>query len=160
MRVIMATHGTQGDVQPLLALALELSRRGHEAVLAAPPNYQARAEALGVRFRSLGPHVEHQRFSDAYSPLAGIPDPAEQVRSTVGMLEASAPQMFEELLAECRTADVLLSFPYQIAGAMVRDTLDLPYVSIHFSPFGTGNKKLAAATAPIINRIRGRAGLA
>lgn len=156
----MATHGTMGDVQPLLALAGELAQRGHEAVLAAPPNYAARAASLGVRFRSLGPHVEHQRFSDAFSPLAGIPDPAEQVRSTVGMLEDSAPRMFEELRDECRHADVLLSFPYQIAGTLVRDSLDLPYVSIHFSPFGTGNKKMAATTAPIINRIRGRFGLA
>lgn len=156
----MGTHGTTGDVQPLLALARGLEAKGHEAVLAAPPNFAPRAAKVGVRFRALGPHVDHEKFSAAFAPLAGMAASAEQVESTVGMLEDTAPQMYEELLDECRTADILVSFPYQIAGTMVRDSLDIRYVSIHFSPFGTGNKKMAATTAPIVNRARARAGLA
>jgi sterol 3beta-glucosyltransferase len=159
MRIVLATHGTTGDVQPLLALARALESRGHQAVLAAPPNFAARAARVGVRFRSLGPAVEEERFSAAFSPLAGIADPAAQVGSTVGMLEDSGLQMYEELAAECRGADLLVSFPYQIAGTMVRDSLGIPYASIHFSPFGIGNKRLAATTAPVVNRIRSRAGL-
>jgi UDP:flavonoid glycosyltransferase YjiC (YdhE family) len=159
VRVILATHGTTGDVQPLLALALALEERGHEAVLAAPPNFAPRADALNVRFRGLGPEVERERFHAAFSPLATMADPAEQARSTVGMLEETAQQMYEDLLAECRTADVLVNFPFQIAGTMVRDSLDIRFASIHFSPFGTGNKRLAVTTAPIVNRARSRAGL-
>ena len=128
-------------------------------MLAAPPNFAPRAARVGVRFRSLGPAVEQERFSAAFSPLAGISDPAAQVASTVGMLEDSGLQMYEELAAECRSADLLVSFPYQIAGTMVRDRLGIPYASIHFSPFGIGNKRLAATTAPVVNRIRSRAGL-
>jgi sterol 3beta-glucosyltransferase len=159
MRIVMATHGTTGDVQPLLALARALEQRGHTAVLAAPPNYRTRAAQVGVAFRALGPDVSHDRFNAAFAPLAGVSDLAEQVRSTVGMLEDSGEQMFEELLDECRTADLLISFPYQFAGTMVRDKTRMRFASIHFHPFGTGNKRLAAASGPIVNRVRERVGL-
>ena len=39
MRALLVTHGTRGDVQPFLALAVALRKRGHEVVLTAPESY-------------------------------------------------------------------------------------------------------------------------
>jgi vancomycin aglycone glucosyltransferase len=41
MRVLLSTIGSRGDVQPLVALALELTALGHEARLCVPPDFQA-----------------------------------------------------------------------------------------------------------------------
>lgn len=38
MHFALMTHGTRGDVQPLVALAAELQRRGHTTVIASPTN--------------------------------------------------------------------------------------------------------------------------
>jgi len=38
MRVLLAPHGTRGDVQPALALAVVLRARGHDARFVAPSN--------------------------------------------------------------------------------------------------------------------------
>ena len=41
MKIVIATCGTRGDVQPLIALALALNQRGHKTLIAAPPEHEA-----------------------------------------------------------------------------------------------------------------------
>ncbi|MDN2499410.1 glycosyltransferase, partial [Nocardia nova] len=48
MRIAIPLTGTRGDVQPVLALGLELRRRGHDVVLGAPPNLVDFATAAGL----------------------------------------------------------------------------------------------------------------
>jgi len=40
MRVLLSTYGSRGDVEPLVALAVELQVRGVEAVVSAPPDQE------------------------------------------------------------------------------------------------------------------------
>ena len=54
MRVILATVGTRGDVQPMLALAQALTRRGHEAIVACPESFGAWVGSHGIEHRALG----------------------------------------------------------------------------------------------------------
>ena len=36
MRIVLSNIGTLGDINPLIAIALELKRRGHVPVMAVP----------------------------------------------------------------------------------------------------------------------------
>lgn len=54
MRALLVTHGTRGDVQPMLALAVALRDRGHEAVLAAPESFADAAGEYDIEFAPLG----------------------------------------------------------------------------------------------------------
>ncbi|MFE2752340.1 glycosyltransferase [Actinosynnema sp. NPDC059335] len=53
MRALLVTHGTRGDVQPLLALAVALRHAGHEVLLAAPRSTAAVAVEHDVEFAGL-----------------------------------------------------------------------------------------------------------
>ncbi len=46
MRVLLSSIGSRGDVQPLVALALELRALGHRARLCVAPNFQEWIEFL------------------------------------------------------------------------------------------------------------------
>ncbi|MEU4362312.1 nucleotide disphospho-sugar-binding domain-containing protein [Promicromonospora sp. NPDC023987] len=48
MRHVLALVGSRGDVQPALAVGLELRRRGHEVVTGVAPNLVPLAERLGL----------------------------------------------------------------------------------------------------------------
>jgi sterol 3beta-glucosyltransferase len=50
MKALLLTVGSQGDVQPFVALACRLRSAGHDAVLAAPAVYQGLAAASDVPF--------------------------------------------------------------------------------------------------------------
>jgi UDP:flavonoid glycosyltransferase YjiC (YdhE family) len=53
LRISIQTLGTRGDVQPYLALALGLMRRGHDVQLAAPAQFAGLVQANGVWFAPL-----------------------------------------------------------------------------------------------------------
>src|SRR5580698_7165736 len=55
MRIVFTTFGTLGDVNPLIALALEMRRRGHDPVLAVPEMFRGRIEPLGIGFHRIRP---------------------------------------------------------------------------------------------------------
>jgi aldehyde:ferredoxin oxidoreductase len=46
MKIVLATFGSRGDVQPMLALSLALRSAGHDVLLAAPPEKAEWAELL------------------------------------------------------------------------------------------------------------------
>ena len=54
LRIVLATIGSRGDVQPMLALAQTLVARGHHPVVAAPPNFETWVKSLGFEFAPLG----------------------------------------------------------------------------------------------------------
>jgi len=58
MKILMSTIGTRGDVQPLVALGLELMALGHSPGVCAPPNFKESVESLGIAFHPIGPDVK------------------------------------------------------------------------------------------------------
>ncbi|WP_246843269.1 glycosyltransferase [Allokutzneria sp. NRRL B-24872] len=79
MRALLVTHGTRGDVQPFLALAVALRSTGHDALLAAPGSFAAQARGNGVEFAALdeGPNrlmddpVVRESVGNGYRGLRG-----------------------------------------------------------------------------------------
>ncbi|MFD4327357.1 glycosyltransferase [Nocardioides sp. NPDC058538] len=53
MRVLLSTYGSRGDVEPLVALAVQLQRRGAEVRMCAPPDQ----EFVDLLEREGVPHV-------------------------------------------------------------------------------------------------------
>src|SRR4029077_18869926 len=54
MRALLTAVGTRGDVQPALALALELRKRGHAVRLCISPNFVDWARSLGLEAVPMG----------------------------------------------------------------------------------------------------------
>jgi len=67
MQIRFVAIGSHGDVLPILALAVELGRRGRDVALAAPAPFGAMAERAGVPFHGLG-------TQDAYDRVLRDPD--------------------------------------------------------------------------------------
>jgi vancomycin aglycone glucosyltransferase len=57
MRVLLSTIGSRGDVQPLVALALELRVLGQEVRLCVPPDFREWIEGLGLSVTPIGPEL-------------------------------------------------------------------------------------------------------
>ena len=160
MRAVISTYGTTGDVQPLLALSVELRRRGHSVRFGAPPAFGRCVRALGFDFVPLGPPINQNEFREVYGRAFLSSDPVQHVCRTLPLAIRDAPQMVSELANACDRADVLISLPYQVAGAIVSDLRQMPLVSVHLSPFGGHSKRFAAETAKQVNELRSSYGLA
>lgn len=159
MRIVIATYGTTGDVQPLLGLVLELKRRGHAVKLGAPPDFEKRAAKVGVDFVSLGVPIDPREMRDVYGRNCLNGDVVAHIQRTLPIVVRDTPQMIEDLKRACADADVLVSMPYQLAGQMVHELQGIPFASAHFSPFGGYSRRFAAEGARIINELRCSYGL-
>ena len=58
MRIILSNIGTFGDINPLIAIALELKRRGHVPVMAVPQVYERKIRPLGLEFHAIRPDID------------------------------------------------------------------------------------------------------
>ena len=54
MKIVLATFGSRGDVQPMLALTLALKSAGHDVLFAGPPEKATWAAQLGAPFHPFG----------------------------------------------------------------------------------------------------------
>jgi vancomycin aglycone glucosyltransferase len=72
MRVMMSAVGTRGDVQPVIALALEVRELGHQVRLCVSPNFVEQAAGLGFEARPLGIEMRPPRRGE--SAPTTVPD--------------------------------------------------------------------------------------
>ena len=58
MRIVLSNIGTFGDINPLIAIALELKRRGHTPVMTVAEVYRPKIEPLGLEYHALRPDID------------------------------------------------------------------------------------------------------
>jgi vancomycin aglycone glucosyltransferase len=129
MRVLLSTIGSRGDVQPLLALALELRSQGHQARLCAPPDFRTLVEGHGVPFVAVGPFVRH--VGSAQAAAAGRPSP-EAIRQLVTETIAGQFATLGEAAADCDV--IVASTALQYAARSIAEQKGIPYFFAAYSP--------------------------
>jgi sterol 3beta-glucosyltransferase len=134
MKVILPSIGTRGDVEPMIALAQALSRAGHTARILSHPVMCKLVESYGVSFAPIGPDIDldevtaaiRQRSRNAWAGLM------HAMRFSFEMLERA----HEDLLSNCRGADLVVISASSAAGKNEAEMLDLPYASVNLMPWG------------------------
>ena len=132
MKALILTLGTRGDIQPFVALADELTRAGHEAVLAAPHRYSGFVTAHGVSFAGIdeGPMA----LMDSGSTVGDVA--AGGIRAKLDLAK-KMPALFGRVLDDCWNvassgpgagADVVIHNGQVIAGQHIAEKLEVPAV--------------------------------
>lgn len=130
-RIVIAPYGSLGDLHPMLALGVELRRRGHDVVINTLENYREKIEVLGFEFYPLRPDVDPENrelareFMDAKSGTEKI------VR---GLMMANLRPMYEDLIAACRGADALISGEIVYAAPSVVEKTGLKWITTSLAP--------------------------
>jgi UDP:flavonoid glycosyltransferase YjiC (YdhE family) len=58
LRIVLSNIGTFGDINPLIAIALELKKRGHVPVMAVPAVFEPKIVPLGLEFHAVRPDID------------------------------------------------------------------------------------------------------
>jgi sterol 3beta-glucosyltransferase len=123
MKALLLTVGSQGDVQPFVALAVRLRAGGHEAVLAAPAIFSGLASAYDVPFVPL--ELDMGQVGDAVAGRYGLRHVVRFCRAMGRRAAAMLPAL--ETAAE-GGADVVVHHPVLPLGQHVAELLDVPAV--------------------------------
>jgi sterol 3beta-glucosyltransferase len=131
-RILLASHGTIGDLFPFLALGLELQRAGHEPSLVVDRSYASTVESHGLRCVPVDTGRDERRFLEGLMrELLPLWNPLTQLaRSIEEIYVATTPAFRAALLREAPRADLLVSNAVTFAGAMVHEETAIPIVSV------------------------------
>lgn len=129
MRVLLSTIGSRGDVQPLLALAVELRALGQEVRLCVPPDFREWIEGFGFAVTPIGPEL---RSTGKSSPAAAAAPTPEQRRQ---MMDGTVATQFETITAAAQGCNVILgATALQVAAPSVAESMGIPYVFAAYCP--------------------------
>ena len=150
MRIVLTTFGTLGDVHPLIAVALELRRRGHAPVLAVPEIFRPKIEPLGLTFAKVGPTLN----PDDPQQVAMLMDIHKGTERTLReVLFPAIRQSYDELLAAVQDgggpgsgADLLLAGELTYQAPVVAEVTGIPWASYVLAPLSF----FSAYDAPVL----------
>jgi sterol 3beta-glucosyltransferase len=123
MKALLLTVGSQGDVQPFVALAVRLRAGGHEAVLAAPAVFSGLADAYDVPFVPL--ELDMGQVGEAVAGRYGL---RHVVRFCRAMGQRAAAVLPGLETAADGGADVVVHHPVLPLGQHVAELLGVPAV--------------------------------
>jgi vancomycin aglycone glucosyltransferase len=139
VKFVVAGYGSRGDVEPCVAAAVELLRRGHDVSLAVPPNMLDFVESVGLAGVAYGPDSREEMNPGSallgniapnmmQNPLSVVPDVVEHVTQVKVAKGAT-------LTALAEGADlVLASFNEQGVAANVAEYYGIPAAAVHIFP--------------------------
>ena len=130
MRALLSTIGSRGDVQPLVALAIELRARGVEVRFCVPPDFRDWIEGLGFPVAPIGPELRKMTTpGPAAKPFQPSP---EEMRKLV---EESVSAQFATIKGAASGCDVIVAATaLQIAARSVSELLGARYVFVAYCP--------------------------
>jgi UDP:flavonoid glycosyltransferase YjiC (YdhE family) len=135
LRIVLSNIGTFGDINPLIAIALELKQRGHSPVLALPNVYRPKIEPLGLEFHAIRPDID-----PANTKLVDMIYDVKKGTET-GLREFLFPALretYDDLLdaaTKPARADLMLLGELNYAGPIVAEVTGIPWASYVLAPF-------------------------
>jgi len=130
-KIVLATFGSYGDLNPYLAMGIALSRLGADIVVASPGIYQTAIERHGLTFASLRPEIDEsdsEIFRKVLDPWRG----AEYL--TRRLLMPVIQKTYEDLDRACEGADLLVSHVLVYAGRVVAEYRQIPWMMAILQP--------------------------
>jgi rhamnosyltransferase subunit B len=146
MRIVLTTFGTLGDVHPLIAVALEMRRRGHVPVLAVPEIFRPKIEPLGLEFAKVGPTLN----PDDPQQVADLMDIHKGTERTLReVLFPAIRQSYDELLSAVQAgggADLMLAGELTYQAPVVAEVTGVRWASYVLAPLSF----FSAYDAPVL----------
>lgn len=130
-RIVLSTIGSLGDLHPMLALALELRRRGHDAVINTWEGYREKIDAIGLEFWPLRPNVDIDDTEIHRKAMDAVNGPEFVIRE---MILGHIREMYEDLMAAIKGADIFLSGEIIYAADAASKKSGVPWISTSLAP--------------------------
>lgn len=130
-RIVIATLGTYGDVNPYVGLAIGLRARGYEPVIATSPFYREYIESEGIAFHPVRPNLDlndRALVARMMAPYRGLEFSMRE------LLLPNLQGMHDDLVAIVKDADLLVTQPAALAGPIVAEARGIPWVSTALAP--------------------------
>jgi len=157
MKITIFAAGSQGDIQPCVALSKGLQQARYSLRLAAPENFAGFAQAHHVNFYPLRGDVQQVMASDTGRKFmeTGGANPLKSIRAIRTLLAPIVMSMTDDAYAACRDADALICLGVLNAfGHSIAESLKIPILNIEPTPL-LPTRSFAAPSWPLQKNLGG-----
>ena len=128
---LIPTIGTRGDIQPYLALAAQLMKAGHHAIVATHPCMRELVESYKIDFAPIGPDIDIG--AEAAKIRANAPHWMVGFMRVMKFSFKMLEEAHDDLLVLARDAQVMI-ISHTAAGSIEADQLGMPKLSVTIFP--------------------------
>jgi UDP:flavonoid glycosyltransferase YjiC (YdhE family) len=135
MKFVVASYGSRGDVEPCIAVALELLRRGHDVRMAVtvPPEMLGVVESAGLATVPYGRDWRELLRDEDFVRM--IQDPMSAIPQAIEYVNQVSAEKSTTLVSLAEGADLLLAgITEQELVANVAEYYGIPLAALHFFP--------------------------
>lgn len=148
-RIVITTFGSGGDLNPFIALGLELKTRGHQVLFAVEDNFRGAVEDAGFEARHLTGNVD-----EALAPYAkemyGSASPVASLKVIVNhYIVPTMRAKIEELKAVCEGVDLLVASIQQFAAFAASELTGIPLATVVLTPASLPSTYLEPQPLPV-----------
>ncbi len=144
MKIACVILGTRGDVQPMIALATGLIKKGHEVIICAPSENEQLARKYNCQFVTFGPEIKRAVKENPEKQTGGV-----AVKISPGQGKKIIRDQINLLPEKIKGADLVLGAGIVIGVQTAADILKVPYRLVAFYPIILGTTK----DDPVKNRM-------
>ncbi|WP_268626507.1 glycosyltransferase [Paenibacillus alvei] len=124
-KIVLASEGSNGDLFPMLALANELMRLGHDVVVCAPPNNDSFVRKCGFQFIPIG--VDFQALLQEHADKVMGKNPMRIMKLTVKLLREQVQRHISQLKEAAIDADIMIASGVMYAARSVAEYYRIPF---------------------------------
>ncbi len=131
MKVLIPTMGTRGDIQPYIAIAKELNKKGFSTIIGSHPCWQELVESYNIIFAPIGPDIDIEYESSCIRNnskhwIFGV---IKTMKFIMKIIENSST----EIKQLCEDVDLVIASHSHI-GSAEAEACNLPYISVTLQP--------------------------
>ncbi|WPJ96334.1 glycosyltransferase [Coraliomargarita algicola] len=109
MKVLLTSHGSTGDIYPVIRLGRALVEAGHDVRFATVSLFRPEIEAAGIQFVYLPPDWDQSGFAEAMRDLTKAKNPLDLIRIIYSESLPFLDEILDTLERELRRADVFVT---------------------------------------------------
>lgn len=150
MKIVLASYGTRGDIEPCVAIGRELQRRGHDVRMAVPPDLIDFTAAAGLSAVAYGPDLQgvldaHRNFwTHFFRNFWKVRELIRLRREVVGPFLQCWKEIIATLTELAEGADVLFTgVNFEDAAGNVAEYYDIPLATLHLFPLRANGQFIA-----------------
>ncbi|QRY49821.1 glycosyltransferase [Mycolicibacterium septicum] len=156
MKFVLASYGTRGDIEPLVAVGRELLDRGHDVQMAVPPDLVSFAEAAGPTAIPYGPDLQavldsHRDFwTHFFRNFWKVRELIRLRREVVEPFHQCWKDIIATLTSLADGADLLFTgVNFEDAAGNVAEYYDIPLATLHLFPLRANGQFVPYLPAPL-----------
>ena len=123
--------GSLGDLHPMIALAVELKKRGHEPVINSWEGYREKIVEVGLEFYPLRPSVDHNDVELSRKIMDAGSGPEFVIKE---LIVGNVREMYQDLTVAVDGADLFLTGEIVYPGAAVAKITGVKWISTSLAP--------------------------